>query len=66
MFELFEVVRIKSNGVIGTIVDKTEINGKVRYIVESDSKGEFEGAYGGEWPLFDCVDADIVGISKKK
>ena len=28
MFDLFNVVKIKHNGIVGTIVDKTVINGK--------------------------------------
>ena len=58
MFELYEKVIIKSNLVIGTIIDKSDINGKTTYVVESDTKGTL-GGYGGEWKLFDCDDDEI-------
>ena len=64
MFELFEQVIIKSSGIPGTIVDKSVRNGKVNYIVESDIKGRIEGCDGGDWPLFDCVDEDLVAVRK--
>ena len=62
MFELFDVVKIKRNGVIGTIIDKTVIDGRTEYIVESNTKGEVEGAYGGLWPEYDCVDDDLIAL----
>lgn len=58
MFELYEKVIIKSNMVIGTIIDKSDINGKTTYVVESDTKGASNG-YGGEWKLFDCGEDEI-------
>lgn len=64
MFEEYEKVRIKKNGIIGTIIDKTVINGKTQYIVENDKKGEVEGAYGGVWAQFDCFDEDLERIKK--
>ena len=66
MFNLFDKVRIKRNGIIGTIIDKTVINGKTEYIVESDTKGEMEGAYGGIWPEFDCTDEDLTAVHEAK
>ena len=66
MFNLFDKVRIKRNGIVGTIIDKTVINGKTEYIVESDTKGEIDGAYGGIWPEFDCVDEDLVAVHETK
>ncbi len=62
MFELFDTVKITSNGVIGTIIDKTVIGGKIRYIVESNEKGKIKNTYGGVWPEFDCCDSDLVKI----
>ena len=62
MFNLFDVVKIKANGIIGTIIDKTEINGKVQYIVENDTKEEITGAYGGNWAEFDCWDEDLIKV----
>ncbi len=37
MFNLFDKVRIKLNGLIGTIVDISTVKGKKVYIVESDA-----------------------------
>lgn len=61
MFELYEEVRIKSNMVIGTIVDISNINGHLNYIVESNTKNISDG-YGGDWKLFDCSKDDIEKI----
>lgn len=58
MFELYDKVKIKSNMVVGTIVDKSDINGKTNYVVESDKKGTV-GGYGGEWKLYDCNENEI-------
>ena len=63
MFDLFNVVRIKHNGIVGTIVDKTIINGKTMYIVENNQKGKIKGAYGGDWAEFDCSDEDLEPVS---
>lgn len=64
MFELGDKVRIKSNSVIGTIVDIADIAGKLLFTVESDSKGITEG-YGGDWKLFDCNEEDLVAYNIK-
>nr|DAZ06727.1 MAG TPA: hypothetical protein [Caudoviricetes sp.] len=58
MFELYDKVKIKSNMVVGTIVDKSNIKGKTNYVVESDTKGT-AGGYGGEWKLYDCNENEI-------
>ena len=55
MFELYEEVIILSNGLTGTIVDISAINGKTKYTVESDIKGKVSGGYGDIYPLFDCT-----------
>ena len=66
MFDLFETVKIKSNGIVGTIVDKSVRNGKICYIIESDTYVNPSGKpYGGDWPLFDCVDEDLVAVRQK-
>lgn len=63
MFDLFDVVKIKSNGVVGTIIDKTVINGKIQYIVENNTKGKIDGSYGGDWAEFDCYDEDLLKVA---
>ena len=67
MFDLFETVKIKSNGIIGTIIDKTISNGKAKYVIESDTYVNPSGKpYCGDWPLFDCVVEDLVAVKKTK
>lgn len=61
MIKLFEKVKIKSNNLIGTIVDIYKSNGKSIFIVESDTP-DVEGGYGGEWKLFDCFEEEIERI----
>lgn len=62
MFKLFDTVRIKRNNVIGTIVDIDDTSSDVKYVVESDTKGERSDGFGGIWPLFDCNEADIEKV----
>ena len=65
MFELNDTVKIKSNGIEGTVIDVFEnAAGIAKYIVESNKKGTVPGAYGGDWALFDCVDADLILIHR--
>ena len=60
MFELNDNVLIKSSGIIGTIVDISEINGKTIYVVENNKEGAALGGYGKKWTLFDCSAEDIT------
>lgn len=62
MFKLNDKVLIKSENIIGTIVDIDNTYSKVKYIVESDTEGEIEGRPGGIWPLYDCFDGDIERV----
>lgn len=59
---LNDTVRIKSENIIGTIVDISYRNGKTHYVVESGKKGALPGHDGGEWPLFDCGREDIETV----
>lgn len=62
---LNDTVIIKSNGVEGTVIDVSENDaGTAKYIVESNKKGSIPAAYGGDWALFDCVDADLVLVHR--
>ena len=51
MIKLYDKVEIIDRGITGEVVDISE-SGKC--VVESDSKEHKEGAYGGDWPLYDC------------
>ena len=62
MFELNDKVLIKSSGIIGTIVDISEINGKAIYVVENNKEGAVTGGYGKKWTLFDCSAEDITRV----
>lgn len=57
--KLNDTVRIKSENIIGTIVDVSKRNGKTYYIVESSIKGAVDGKDGGEWALYDCEKEDL-------
>lgn len=61
MFDLYDHVKIKKNGVTGQIIDITKgANGTV-YTVESDTKGKRADAdYPSEWPLYDCKSDEIT------
>ena len=39
MFDLFNVVKIKHNGIVGTIVDKTVIKGKTCISLKTTKEG---------------------------
>ncbi len=54
---LYDHVRIKRNGVVGTIVD---IHGEV-YVVEDDTEREpvDSTGYPSPWPLYDCAASEL-------
>ena len=58
MLKINDVVRIKSEGISGTIVDISTINGKTNYVVESNI-ADVTGGYGGKWKLFDCSESEL-------
>lgn len=62
MINLFDKVRIKSENLIGTVVDIEKSDDKTIYCVESDTEGEIEGRAGGIFPLFDCLEEEIEEI----
>lgn len=61
MYTEGDKVRIKATGLIGEIVDISEINGKKHYVVESDEKYA-PGGYGDIWPLFDCSEEELEPV----
>ena len=64
--KLNDTVRIKSDNVMGTIVDVYCRNGTTYYIVESSEKGAVKGKDGGDWPLYDCKREDIEVITQEE
>lgn len=58
MFDLYDKVRIITSGIIGTIIDISNVNGQLNYVVESNTKNCDKG-YGGCWKLFDCSENKI-------
>lgn len=59
MINLFDKVMIKSENLIGTVVDIRYSDGKTIFTVESDVEGEIKGRDGGIFPLFDCLENEI-------
>lgn len=65
MFTLNDIVKIKSSGIVGTVIDVSKgSDGNTKYIVENNKKGKVNGAYGGVWGLFDCTDSDLILIQQ--
>ena len=65
MFDLFDKVRILKNGIVGTIVDISPVDGSTQYIVESDTPN-VSGGYGGKWKLFDCFAEELQRLDLTK
>ncbi len=61
MFKLYEEVRIKKFSITGTIVDISNINGIIMYVIGSDIRNISSG-YGGDWKLIDCHEDEIEKI----
>ena len=67
MFEEFEKVKIIYNGETGTIVDRTERNGVVKYVVEGDTYINPTGEpYCGDYPLYNCEERDLMRLPDKE
>lgn len=62
MINLFDKVLIKSENLIGTVVDIRDGSGKTVFTVESDAEGEIDGRDGGIFPLFDCLENEIESV----
>ena len=63
MFELYERVKVKKNGVTGEIIDIAELENGTIYTVESDTKGErSDSDYPSEWPMYDCKANEIEKV----
>ena len=56
MIKLYDRVQIKTNGVVGSVID---ISGKGVYTVESEHREIKNGAYPSKWPLYDCHVDDL-------
>ena len=59
-FDLYDKVRIIDKGIVGTIVDIFDNEGKRYYTVESDTPVRVRrydpDAYPGDYPLYDCTE----------
>ncbi|MBR1553613.1 MAG: hypothetical protein IJ631_06360 [Schwartzia sp.] len=62
MFHEFENVKIKTTGMTGVIVDKYFRDDKPFYVIEGDIYNA-SAPGGGEWPIYDCAEEDIVAFS---
>ena len=59
MLELYDRVRILSNGVTGQIVDICGSGDSARFVVESDAENVDETAdYPCKWSLYDCQEGE--------
>lgn len=63
-YELEDRVKVLKNGVVGEIIDISEINGVTNYIVESETEGEREDSdfMNARWPLYRCTKKDIAKV----
>ena len=60
MLELYDRVRILSNGVTGQIVDICGSGDSARFVVESDAENVDETAdYPCKWSLYDCQEGEL-------
>lgn len=60
MLELYDRVRILSNGVTGQIVDICGSGDSARFVVESDAENVDETAdYPCKWSLYDCQEDEL-------
>nr|DAL90185.1 MAG TPA: hypothetical protein [Caudoviricetes sp.] len=63
MLELYDRVRILSNGVTGQIVDICGSGDSARFVVESDAENVDETAdYPCKWSLYDCQEDELEKI----
>lgn len=61
MFNLYDKVKMKKNGLSGVVVDVYSVGETKHYSVEADEKTDEAGGYGGDYPIFDCT-ADEIEI----
>ena len=61
MFDLYDKVNIKKNGISGVVVDVYNVGETKHYTVEADEKTDKAEGYGGAYPIFDCT-ADEIEI----
>lgn len=65
MFEMNDKVKIKETGLICTVMDHIVTNNQDFYVIESDTKaaGEAAEGWGGEWPLYTCLENELERVS---
>ncbi len=63
MIREYSHVRIRTNGIEGTVVDVCEAQGKTVYAIESDRKGTPGGfGYDGDWKIYHCLESELEVI----
>jgi len=64
MIHEYDKVRIVRTGVIGEVIDISDVDGNKRYIVESDEKGIPGGWWEDPdaWSLFTCTEEELERI----
>lgn len=60
MFNLYDKVVIKSKNIPGTIIDIVKNSSRATITVESDIKGNRTDGYGGDFPIFNCEEKDLI------
>lgn len=64
MFNLYDKVKMKKNGLSGVIVDVYGVGETKHYSVEADEKTDEAGGYGGDYPIFDCASDEIERVEE--
>lgn len=61
MIHEYDKVRILQTGVIGEVIDISDVDGEKSYIVESDEKGVPGGWWedSDAWSLFTCTESEL-------
>ena len=62
MISELDRVKIIKTGITGTVVDIFDRKGNRVYAVESDDPFPPEKGYGKKWPIFDCLENDLIRL----
>lgn len=64
MFDLYEKVKIKKNGISGVVVDVYNVGETKHITVEADEKTDKAVGYGGAYPIFDCTVDELERVEE--